>query len=102
MRLKGGPHRIVPIAFYKRKGRLKSSYQRQLPNTEEVDRQLRLTIYFTARLMIDSLAQESWYEKLNRWDEALDAYTKKYKASQPGSAAHLEAMLGRLRCALQS
>jgi hypothetical protein len=31
--------------------------------------------------------QESWYEKLQRWDEALEAYEKKYRASVPGSAA---------------
>lgn len=41
--------------------------------------------------------QESWYEKLNRWDEALDAYSRKYQETPPGSAANLEAALGRLR-----
>ncbi|KAK9806315.1 hypothetical protein WJX72_010074 [[Myrmecia] bisecta] len=41
--------------------------------------------------------KESWYEKLNRWDEALEAYERKYAASPPGSAAHVEAALGRLR-----
>ena len=44
--------------------------------------------------------QESWYEKLNRWDEALEAYERKYAGSPPGSAAHIEAALGRLRYGL--
>ena len=41
--------------------------------------------------------QESWYEKLNRWDEALEAYNRKYQETPMGSAANLEAALGRLR-----
>ena len=47
-----------------------------------------------------ALAQESWYEKLNRWDEALDAYERKYAAtaSNPRAPAHIDATLGRLRC----
>ena len=43
--------------------------------------------------------QESWYEKLNRWDEALEAYNRKYQETPIGSAANLEAALGRLRSA---
>ncbi len=43
-------------------------------------------------------AQESWYEKLQRWDEALEAYEKKHRSSVPGSPAAVEAALGRLRC----
>ncbi|KAJ0103478.1 hypothetical protein Patl1_04057 [Pistacia atlantica] len=41
--------------------------------------------------------KESWYEKLQRWDDALKAYT--VKASQ-ASNPHLvlEATLGRMRC----
>ncbi|CAN0880168.1 Serine/threonine-protein kinase TOR [Linum grandiflorum] len=41
--------------------------------------------------------KESWYEKLQRWDDALRAYT--VKASQ-ASSPHLvlEATLGRMRC----
>ncbi|PSS02733.1 Serine/threonine-protein kinase [Actinidia chinensis var. chinensis] len=41
--------------------------------------------------------KESWYEKLQRWDDALKAYTA--KASQ-GSSSHLvlDATLGRMRC----
>ncbi|KAJ8764782.1 hypothetical protein K2173_009184 [Erythroxylum novogranatense] len=41
--------------------------------------------------------KESWYEKLQRWDDALKAYTA--KASQ-ASSPHLvlEATLGRMRC----
>ena len=41
--------------------------------------------------------QESWYEKLNRWDEALEAYNRKYQETPLGSPANLEAALGRLR-----
>ena len=41
--------------------------------------------------------QESWYEKLNRWEEALKAYDAKREESQPGSPQHLEASMGRLR-----
>ena len=41
--------------------------------------------------------QESWYEKLNRWDEALDAYERKYHDHPLGTPAHLDAALGRLR-----
>ena len=45
--------------------------------------------------------QESWYEKLHRWDEAHEAYERKYvaTASNPRSTAHIDAALGRLRCA---
>ncbi|DBA66640.1 TPA: hypothetical protein ACH3X2_002209 [Trebouxia sp. C0005] len=42
--------------------------------------------------------KESWYEKLNRWDEALEAYNRKYQETPLGSPANLEAALGRLRC----
>ena len=41
--------------------------------------------------------QESWYEKLNRWEEALKAYDAKREESPPGTIAHLEASMGRLR-----
>lgn len=41
--------------------------------------------------------QESWYEKLNRWEEALKAYDAKMEESTPGSITHLEASMGRLR-----
>ena len=40
--------------------------------------------------------QESWYEKLNRWEEALEAYERKYH-SAVGSPTHIDAALGRLR-----
>ncbi|EPS72515.1 hypothetical protein M569_02243, partial [Genlisea aurea] len=41
--------------------------------------------------------KESWYEKLQRWDDALKAYT--IKASQaPTPALTLDATLGRMRC----
>jgi serine/threonine-protein kinase mTOR len=41
--------------------------------------------------------KESWYEKLHRWDDALDAYERKYRSSPRGSLPHIEAALGRLR-----
>lgn len=41
--------------------------------------------------------KESWYEKLQRWEEALSAYT--FKAVQaPSTHLILEATLGRMRC----
>ena len=44
--------------------------------------------------------QESWYEKLHRYDDALEAYDRKYmaSASSPRSKVHVDASLGRLRC----
>ena len=42
--------------------------------------------------------KESWYEKLQQWDEALEAYRKKQANSTKNSAAALEAALGCLRC----
>ncbi|CAA6660213.1 unnamed protein product [Spirodela intermedia] len=46
---------------------------------------------------LDVQLKESWYEKLQRWDDALKAYT--LKASQ-ATSSHLilEATLGRMRC----
>ncbi|KAJ4823015.1 hypothetical protein Tsubulata_009220, partial [Turnera subulata] len=50
-----------------------------------------------AQQNLDVQLKESWYEKLQRWDDALKAYTA--KASQ-ASSPHivLEATLGRMRC----
>ncbi|XP_057821315.1 serine/threonine-protein kinase TOR isoform X2 [Cryptomeria japonica] len=50
-----------------------------------------------AQLNLAVQLKESWYEKLQRWDEALSAYT--LKASQ-ATSPHLvlEATLGRMRC----
>ncbi|CAI0401191.1 unnamed protein product [Linum tenue] len=50
-----------------------------------------------AQLHLGVQLKESWYEKLQRWDDALRAYTA--KASQ-ASSPHLvlEATLGRMRC----
>ncbi|KAK6945935.1 Phosphatidylinositol 3-/4-kinase, catalytic domain [Dillenia turbinata] len=50
-----------------------------------------------AQQHLDVQLKESWYEKLQRWDDALKAYT--VKASQ-ASSPHLvlEATLGRMRC----
>lgn len=42
--------------------------------------------------------KESWYEKLQRWEDALKAYTRKVESTKPGSAAHAEALLGECRC----
>jgi hypothetical protein len=47
-------------------------------------------------LIAPLIAQESWYEKLNRWEEALDAYERKYQNSV-GTPAYVDAALGRLR-----
>ncbi|GFP88661.1 serine/threonine-protein kinase tor [Phtheirospermum japonicum] len=50
-----------------------------------------------AQLHLGVQLKESWYEKLQRWDDALKAYT--VKASQVSSQHHvLEATLGRMRC----
>lgn len=38
------------------------------------------------------------YEKLQRWDDALRAYRLKLEAAPPGSAAHVDALLGQCRC----
>ncbi|KAG8650537.1 serine/threonine-protein kinase TOR isoform X2 [Manihot esculenta] len=50
-----------------------------------------------AQQRLDVQLKESWYEKLQRWDDALKAYTA--KAAQ-ASSPHLvlEATLGRMRC----
>jgi len=42
--------------------------------------------------------KESWYEKLQRWDDALRAYERRLEGSKPGSAAHADAVLGQCRC----
>ncbi|KAL4435039.1 hypothetical protein ABPG77_003864 [Micractinium sp. CCAP 211/92] len=42
--------------------------------------------------------KESWYEKLQRWDDALRAYRLKLEAAPPGSVAHVDALLGQCRC----
>ncbi|WOK94449.1 serine/threonine-protein kinase TOR [Canna indica] len=46
---------------------------------------------------LDVQLKESWYEKLQRWDDALRAYTlKSSQASSP--LQNLDATLGRMRC----
>ncbi|CAD5172715.1 unnamed protein product [Musa acuminata subsp. malaccensis] len=46
---------------------------------------------------LDVQLKESWYEKLQRWDDALKAYTlKSSQASSP--IQNLDATLGRMRC----
>ncbi|KAB2095069.1 hypothetical protein ES319_A01G009900v1 [Gossypium barbadense] len=54
-------------------------------------------ILTNAQQYLDVQLKESWYEKLQRWDDALKAYTA--KATQ-ASSPHLvlEATLGRMRC----
>jgi FKBP12-rapamycin complex-associated protein len=42
--------------------------------------------------------KEGWYEKLQRWDDALRAYERKLESTKPASAAHAEAVLGQCRC----
>ncbi|GIL44136.1 hypothetical protein Vafri_1666 [Volvox africanus] len=42
--------------------------------------------------------KESWYEKLCRWDEALDAYEKRLMAVTQGSVEYHTALLGKMRC----
>lgn len=42
--------------------------------------------------------KESWYEKLQRWDDALKAYQIKVDHTKPGSQPHAEALLGQCRC----
>ncbi|XP_031383805.1 serine/threonine-protein kinase TOR isoform X3 [Punica granatum] len=50
-----------------------------------------------AQQNLDVQLKESWYEKLQRWDDALRAYT--LKASQATSPSEvLDATLGRMRC----
>ncbi|XP_038982974.1 serine/threonine-protein kinase TOR isoform X1 [Phoenix dactylifera] len=50
-----------------------------------------------AQQHLDVQLKESWYEKLQRWDDALKAYT--LKSSQASSPLHnLDATLGRMRC----
>ncbi|XP_058007343.1 serine/threonine-protein kinase TOR isoform X4 [Hevea brasiliensis] len=50
-----------------------------------------------AQQHLDVKLKESWYEKLQRWDDALKAYTAKVaQASSPHLV--LEATLGRMRC----
>ncbi|KDP44557.1 hypothetical protein JCGZ_16390 [Jatropha curcas] len=50
-----------------------------------------------AQQHLDVQLKESWYEKLQRWDDALKAYTAKaVQASSPHLV--LEATLGRMRC----
>ncbi|GMH23702.1 hypothetical protein Nepgr_025545 [Nepenthes gracilis] len=50
-----------------------------------------------AQQHLDAQLKESWYEKLQRWDDALKAYTLK-AAQAPNPTVLLEATLGRMRC----
>ncbi|GBF92738.1 hypothetical protein Rsub_05107 [Raphidocelis subcapitata] len=42
--------------------------------------------------------KEGWYEKLCRWDEALDAYQRRLAREPPGSQEYQVALLGKMRC----
>ena len=42
--------------------------------------------------------KETWYEKLERWDDALNAYEAKATGVPTQSMAYLEAKLGSMRC----
>nr|ABB13529.1 target of rapamycin kinase [Chlamydomonas reinhardtii] len=42
--------------------------------------------------------KEGWYEKLCRWDEALDAYERRLLKEAPGSMEYHTALLGKMRC----
>ncbi|KAK3265868.1 hypothetical protein CYMTET_25476 [Cymbomonas tetramitiformis] len=42
--------------------------------------------------------KESWYEKLQRWDDALEAYQRKYRSTEAGSLAAVGLALGQMRC----
>ncbi|GLC61314.1 hypothetical protein PLESTB_001742500 [Pleodorina starrii] len=42
--------------------------------------------------------KESWYEKLCRWDEALEAYERRLQREGPGSIEYHTALLGKMRC----
>ncbi|KAH9605868.1 hypothetical protein KSS87_023466 [Heliosperma pusillum] len=50
-----------------------------------------------AQQHLDAQLRESWYEKLQRWDDALKAYTAK-SAQATTPHALQEATLGRMRC----
>ncbi|KAK9677349.1 hypothetical protein RND81_11G138000 [Saponaria officinalis] len=50
-----------------------------------------------AQQHLDAQLRESWYEKLQRWDDALKAYTAK-AAQATNPHALQEATLGRMRC----
>eukprot|EP00898_Chlorokybus_atmophyticus_P008681 jgi/Chlat1/8814/Chrsp90S08148 len=50
-----------------------------------------------AQKHLNAELKESWYEKLQRWDDALEAYERK-KASATTPAMALQADLGRIRC----
>jgi FKBP12-rapamycin complex-associated protein len=42
--------------------------------------------------------KESWYEKLQRWDEALEAYQRKRATTESGHPAAVKLVLGEMRC----
>ena len=55
--------------------------------------------YAVTHLQQDGLAlQDSWYEKLQRWDKALVAYARKVQIAPRGSVEYWEAAMGKMRC----
>ncbi|MEW5308376.1 MAG: hypothetical protein WDW38_000344 [Sanguina aurantia] len=42
--------------------------------------------------------KETWYEKLCRWDEALEAYERRLGRERAGSVEYQGALLGKMRC----
>eukprot|EP00976_Prorocentrum_cordatum_P107645 1194677-Prorocentrum_minimum.AAC.6 len=42
--------------------------------------------------------KESWYEKLQRWDEALEAYQRKRATTESGNSSAVKLVLGEMRC----
>ena len=50
--------------------------------------------FFSVFLSADVRVQETWYEKLQDWTEALRAYSKRQEANKDD----IELTLGRMRC----
>lgn len=42
--------------------------------------------------------RESWYEKLHKWDKALQLYIKRSSQARSGTEKAIDANLGRMRC----
>ena len=55
-------------------------------------------VLVNAQQKLEVELKESWYEKLQQWDKAFEAYSKKRASAAKNSAAALEASLGCLRC----
>ncbi|EHA57873.1 hypothetical protein MCOR27_008212 [Pyricularia oryzae] len=42
--------------------------------------------------------KETWFEKLERWDEALEFYNKREKETPAGTSVPVEVIMGKMRC----